>query len=257
MCVCVCVCKNKLKILQTFFQCPNNAGSAYFNYKHSHSIVLLAICDAEYVLTFVDIGGYGRRSDGGIFRDSIIGHKFNNHEMNLPKPESLTMDGLPLPYVLVGDEAFQLTEYLLRPYPGKDLNQERTIFNYRLSRARRTIENTFGILVSRWRILKRPIICTIEKSMKIVQAIVCLHNWLRKQDIGVNQYVDETFIDQNRLDEFVPGSWREDIEDCSALRDITTCGSNNSTRNAIEIRENFCNYYSNEGAVSWQFDNVY
>lgn len=85
----MCVCKNKLKILQTFFQCPNNAGSAYFNYKHSHSIVLLAICDAEYVLTFVDIGGYGRRSDGGIFRDSIIGHKFNNHEMNLPNQNLL------------------------------------------------------------------------------------------------------------------------------------------------------------------------
>jgi len=213
---------------------------------------LLAICDADYILTFVDIGGYGRRSDGGIFRDSIMGHKFNNQEMNLPKPESLTVDGLFLPYVLVGDEAFQLTEYLLRPCPGKSLNQERTIFNYRLSRARRTIENTFGILISQWRILKRPIICTIEKSMKIVQAIVCLHNWLRKQDIGVNQYVDETLINRNRLDEFVSESWRKDIED-SALRDITTCGNNNSTRNAIKIRENFCNYFT-EGAIPWQFN---
>lgn len=70
--------------------------------------------------------------------------------MNLPKPESLTADGPPLPYVLVGDEAFQLTDYLLRPYPEKGgLNEDRRIFNYRLSRARRTIENTFGILISR------------------------------------------------------------------------------------------------------------
>ncbi|XP_071638920.1 uncharacterized protein [Temnothorax longispinosus] len=237
-------------------QCPDNAGSAYFNYKHSHSIVLLGICSADYIFTFVDIGGYGRRSDGGIFRDSIIGHKFNNREMNLPKPASLTINGPPLPYVLVGDEAFQLTEYLLRPYPGKGvLNQERTIFNYRLSRARRTIENTFGILVSRWRILKRPIICTVEKSMKIVQAIVCLHNFLRIQDIGVNQYVDDTLVDQDRPDGFVAGSWREDIE-ISALRDITTCGNNNSTRNAIEIRENFCNYFNTEGVIPWQFNNV-
>ncbi|XP_029679979.1 uncharacterized protein LOC115245692, partial [Formica exsecta] len=236
--------------------CPDNAGSAYFNYKHSHSIVLIGICNADYILTFVDIGAYGRRSDGGIFRDSIIGHKFNNREMNLPKSEPLTIDGPSLPYVLVGDETFQLTEYLLRPYPGKGgLNQERTIFNYRLSRARRTIENTFGILVSQWRILKRPIICTVEKSMKIVQAIVCLHNWLRKQDIGVNQYVDETLVDQDRPDGFVPGSWREDIEN-SVLRDITTCGNNNSTRNAIKIRENFCNYFNTEGTVPWQFNNV-
>lgn len=70
--------------------------------------------------------------------------------MNLPEPEAITSDGQSLPYVLVGDEAFQLSDYLLRPYPGREcLNQDKKIFNYRLSRARRTIENTFGILVSR------------------------------------------------------------------------------------------------------------
>lgn len=57
--------------------------------------------------------------------------------MNLPEPEPITSDGQP--YVLVGDEAFQLTDYLFRPYPGKEhLNQDRIIFNYCLSRARRT-----------------------------------------------------------------------------------------------------------------------
>ncbi|XP_044584731.1 protein ALP1-like [Cotesia glomerata] len=139
-------------------QCPDNAGSSFYNYKNSHSIVLMAICDANYSFTFVDIGAYGRRSDGGIFRDSQMGQKFQQMQMNLPNPEQLTVDGLPLPYVMVGDEAFQLTNYLLRPYPGKGgLNQERNIFYYRLSRARTTIENSFGILVNRWRILKKPI----------------------------------------------------------------------------------------------------
>ncbi|XP_071642980.1 uncharacterized protein [Temnothorax longispinosus] len=133
-------------------QCPN-AGSAYFNYKNSHSIVLLGICDANYLFTFIDIGAYGRRSDGGIFKDSLMGQKFNEKKMNLPKPEPLTVDGMPLPYVLVGDEAFQLTDYLLQPYPGKGgLNPDRNIFNFRISRARRTIENSFGILVCQWRI---------------------------------------------------------------------------------------------------------
>lgn len=202
----------------------------------------------------MDIGGYGRRSDGGIFRDFTVGQKFNKAEMNLPKPEPLTVNGPSLPYVLVGDEAFQSTEYLLRRYPGKGgLNQERIIYNYRLSRARRTIENTFGILVSRWRILKRPLICTVNKAMKIVQAVVCLHNWLRQQDIGKNQYVEETLVDQDRSTEFIPGSWREDIEG-SALRNITRYGSNNSTRNAIKIRDEFCKYFNNEGVIPWQFN---
>lgn len=111
--------------------------------------MLLGICDAQYMFTFVDIGAYGRRSDGGIFKDSTMGQKFNLKEMNVPAPEPLSPGGPSLPYVLVGDEAFQLTNYLLRPYSGKGgLNDERNIYNYRLSRARRTIENTFGILVS-------------------------------------------------------------------------------------------------------------
>ncbi|XP_036139143.1 protein ANTAGONIST OF LIKE HETEROCHROMATIN PROTEIN 1-like [Monomorium pharaonis] len=87
-------------------QCPNNSGLSYFNYKNNHSIVLLGICNAKYIFTFVDIGAYGRRSDGGIFKDSLIGQSFDNKQMNLPEAEPITSDGQPLPYVLVGDEAF-------------------------------------------------------------------------------------------------------------------------------------------------------
>ncbi|XP_011868296.1 PREDICTED: uncharacterized protein LOC105562239 [Vollenhovia emeryi] len=153
-------------------ECPPNAGSSYYNYKNSHSIVLLGICDAQYMFTFVDIGAYGRCSDGGVFKNSKMGLKFNLKEMNVPTPEPLSPGGPPLPYVLVGDEAFQLTDYLLRPYPGKGgLNDERNIYNYRLSRARRTIENTFGILVSQWRILKRPINCSMEKTISLLKPL--------------------------------------------------------------------------------------
>ncbi|XP_066592967.1 uncharacterized protein [Prorops nasuta] len=233
-------------------QCPDNAGSSYFNYKKTHSIVLLAICDADYIFTYVDIGAFGRRSDSGIFRSSIVGNKFNNKEMNLPDPEPLTVDGPPLPYVLVGDEAFPLTDYLLRPYSAKGvLTSSKTVFNYRLSRSRKVIENSFGILVSRWRVLKRPIICKVEKAENIVKAIICLHNFLRKQDIEENQYVPETLIDREDY-EFTPGSWRNEIEG-SAIQEIRRLGANNSTHKAIEIREEFCYYFNNEGAIPFQY----
>ncbi|XP_044598676.1 protein ALP1-like [Cotesia glomerata] len=235
-------------------QCPDNGGSSYYNYKHHHSIVLLAICDANYSFTFVDIGAYGRRSDGGIFRDSEMGQKFEQHEMNTPKPELLTADGMPLPYVLVGDEAFQLTNYLLRPYPGRGgLNQNRNIFNYRLSRARRTIENSFGILVSQWRILKKPIESTVENTIKTVQALVVLHNWLRINDEN-NTHIPPHMVDNYGPDGFKPGLWRE--EKNSALDNGKAYGNNYSSRVATKIRDEFCDYVNAEGAVHWQYDRV-
>ena len=41
--------------------------------------------------------------------------------------------GPKLPYVIVGDEGFPQRQNLLRPYPGRYLNQEKSVFNYRLS----------------------------------------------------------------------------------------------------------------------------
>ncbi|XP_067217094.1 putative nuclease HARBI1 [Linepithema humile] len=236
-------------------QCPNNAGSTYYNYKHAHSVVLMAICDARYIFRFVDIGAYGRRSDGGIFGDSAIGKNFNANRMNVPKPSAVA-GGRILPYCLVGDEAFPLKSYLLRPYPGKNgLTSEQDIFNYRLSRARRFIENTFGILASQWRLYRKPIIAFPENAKLMVQATVCLHNWIRKDDIDKNAYVSAGMVDEihaNDPNSFTSGSWRRIFEDGCAFRDIGHCGSNTSARNCIQMRDEFCDYFCSEGEVPWQ-----
>jgi hypothetical protein len=63
----------------------------------------------------------------------------------------------------------------------KTVPKKRT-YNYRLSRARRYIECTFGILSNKWRIFHRPLNVSVEFAEDIVKACTVLHNFLRVRD---------------------------------------------------------------------------
>ncbi|XP_049520516.1 putative nuclease HARBI1 [Dermacentor silvarum] len=65
-------------------QCPDNSGSDYFNYKGFYSIVLLAVADADYRFTLVEVGAQGRTSDGAFFNDSSIREVFEHGSLELP-----------------------------------------------------------------------------------------------------------------------------------------------------------------------------
>lgn len=219
----------------------------------------MAVCTASYICTLVDIGSYGRRSDGGIFKESSFGQKFENDLMNVPPPSQVYDDGPVLEYCIVGDEAFPLKSYLLRPYPGKKTTtQEKQVFNFRLSRARRTIENTFGIIASRWRIFRKPILSNPKHVIAIIKAVICLHNWLRLQDIEDSelktQYVTPEMVDREDENGLIEGTWRNIENGRTAFQDIHRMGNNSSTRKAFEIREKFCDFFNNEGSLGWQYD---
>lgn len=215
--------------------------------------------DANYIIRYVDIGALGRQGDAGVFKHSPISQLLERKEFNIPLPESLYENGPILPYVLVGDEAFPLTNYMMRPYPGKNgMTLEKRIFNYRLSRARRTVENIFGILSSQWRLLRRPILAKVENATKIIQAIVCLHNWLRKHDVERETYVTQELADRPLTDGNIQdGCWRRDLNDNCAFRNITPTRARAHSLCAANIREEFCRYFNEEGEVGWQNIQIY
>lgn len=116
-------------------QAPGNSGSLFFNYKKTFSIVLLALVDANYKFIAVDIGSYGRNSDGGIFCSSNIGKGLERNKFNIPVDTRLPGTTNIVPHVIIGDEAFPLKTYLLRPYPKSQIQDDdsKRHFNYRLS----------------------------------------------------------------------------------------------------------------------------
>jgi hypothetical protein len=185
-------------------QAFENSGSKFRNYKHCFSVILLGICDARYRFLAVDIGTPGRQSDSGIFKASTMGRRLENGEMQVPKPAEIFNGGPVLPYFIVGDEAFPLSSYLMRPYPGRgsgNLTYSQEIFNYRLSRARRIIENAFGILSARWRIYRRPINASEKTVSLIMKATVCLHNFILTKEGGRTHRFGKKYCSPHLLDE--------------------------------------------------------
>jgi len=171
-------------------QAPVNSGSQFFNYKKTFSIVLLALVDAHYRFIAVDIGGYGRNSDGGLFANSKLGKALEKNKLNVPKDNALPNTQTIMPYIIVGDEAFPLKKYLLKPYPGSQIQGDKSkrIFNYRLSRARRVSENVFGILSQKFQLYNRRLKLKPENADKIILTTCILHNYLRDYSINVQDH---------------------------------------------------------------------
>ena len=185
--------------------------------------MLLAVCDAQYTFTFVDIGGYGSSNDSSILNNSNLGKAAESGSLDFLCPEPL--DGFPsvsIPYFFVGDEAFGLKSWMQRPYPGKSLPEDERIFNYHLSRARRIIENCFGVLAARWRIFHSPVQTSVATAEKIVQASIYMHNYLRQTNSAV--YCPAGFIDsEDSSGQIKPGEWRAIVSEDStngALRSL-------------------------------------
>ena len=189
-------------------QNPSNCGSEFFNYKHFFSVLLLAIVDANYKFIYVEAGATGRSGDAGVFSESALKKALDNNSLNLPPPANV--DGIShhkITHYFVGDYAFSLTTTLMKPYPQRLLDKPKRIFNYRLKRARRVVENAFGILACRFRVFLTTIRLQPEKETYLILAGCCLHNFL----VETNKHTYTSACDvENANHNVTPRSWRSD-----------------------------------------------
>ncbi|XP_042867517.1 putative nuclease HARBI1 [Penaeus japonicus] len=226
---------------------PAGSGSYYHNYKGFKSVILMAIVNANYEFMMVDVGRNGRMSDGGVFQTTTFCKKLHRHELNLP---SADMNKEGLNFVFLGDDAFALHENLLKPFALRDLTIEKRIFNYRVSRARRVVENAFGILANRFRIFHTTINMSPNKIDVVVLACCILHNVLRQKNKG--GYSPTTMVDREDIEsrQLIPGSWRNEEQLTPLQANLNNTGQAGGKQN----RDKYVTYFNTTGAVPWQND---
>lgn len=227
---------------------PVGSGSYFYNYKSYYSIVLLGIVDANLEFILADVGCNGRVSDGGVIQETAFYHRLKERKLNLPSIQETKEN---LNFVFVADDAFGLREDLLKPFPMKKLTHEQRVFNYRLSRARRVVENAFGILATRFRVFHTTISFEPCKVINIVLACVALHNFLRRK--CRKNYTPASILDSEDIEmgTLVEGEWRKD-----PLPDHAYQGLEIKPRKPTDLakssRLQYVNYFTGKGRVAWQ-----
>lgn len=212
---------------------PHGGGSMFYNYKSFFSIVLLAMSDANYCFTYINVGSCGKNSDSSIFKESTLFRNLENGNMHIPAARPLPGTDIAVQHVIIGDGAFGISKHVLKPYSRINMTYKKKIYNYRLSRARRYIESTFGIMSNKFRIFHKPMNVGFNLAKDIVKACCILHNFIRIRD-GYNE---------------------EDTLSIMGLEDMVI---NEPARGGNDLRDLYANYFiSDAGRLPWQDNYIF
>ena len=114
---------------------PQDNPTDYYNRKGFHSVLMQAVVDHQGIFTDIYIGWPGRVHDARVFSNSDLFHKGQNGQL-LPDWKK-NINGVAVPLVILGDPAYPLLTWLMKPYPEyMGMPHKNRRFNYNLSRAR-------------------------------------------------------------------------------------------------------------------------
>lgn len=233
-------------------QAPIKSGTEYVNYKGQYSIVLLAVVDASYSFIYVDVGCQGRISDGSVLKNANFFSELHAGNLHLPTENALHGRTKPVPFVFIADDTFPLQNHIMKPYPmNKEADSRKRIFNYRLNRARRTVENALGLLSAVFQVLRKPLLLQPEKAKLVVLSCVFLHNFLQKSDTSRNIYNPPGTFDMENDGEVIRGGWRKESGEFTSFLPLNRVAKK-SVISAQEFRDEFTEYFSTSGRVPWQ-----
>ena len=135
----------------------------YFSRKQKHTVNTQAVIGSNLEFLSVATGYPGSLHDARVLRNTEIFHRCENGQI-LTSPIDV-IEGIKVRPLLIGDSAYPLSEWLIKPYRyNANLTPEQKLFNRRLSGARSTVERAFGLLKARWRCLLKRLDHEIENA---------------------------------------------------------------------------------------------
>ena len=168
---------------------PKEHHTDYYNRKCHHFVIIQGVVDYIYRFTNINVGHAGKHHDAHVLRESPLFRKACAGQL-LPRWTE-TIDNTEIPLFLIGDPAYPLLLWLMKAYSGNHLTAEQRIFNYRISRARMTVECAFGRLKGRLRYLLKRLDNDLPSVSGIVKACCTLHNICEIH----GEYFDENWLD--------------------------------------------------------------
>ena len=152
-------------------------------------MLIQAIVNHNYLFTDIYIGWPGRVHDARVLVHSDF---YKQAVAVLPSSKSKLIGGVQAPPYIIGDAAYPLKSWLMKPFPQTELTEDMKTYNYRISRPRMVVENAFGRLKGRWRHLIKRCDMTVDKVPNIIAACCVLHNVCELYQEGYDERWSET-----------------------------------------------------------------
>ena len=234
-------------------QCPHTSDtwkqvSATFSRWNFHHT--LGAIDGKHVpircpkFLWVDVGTNGSSSDVQIFNECYLRLGIVDGTLDIPDAEPLPY----MPYFLIGDDTFSLRTWLMKLFSARGLPDEERIFNYRLSHARRVVENSFASWPTDLVVFSPPGV----RIQRLLPLLYCtLHIIMRLRYPGIHQGIADEEDDNHRV---IPGQWKQG----ACLQDIEDVPGGNRDIQVAKRQRLYLKHYYNVpvGATAWQRDMI-
>ena len=172
----------------TIVESGNNPGSFFSGHYMTYGINVQAVCDADSRFIYFGVIAPGKCSDQVAFERTSIFDRVAAFNTG---------------FYLVGDAAYTLSDVMLVPFVGSQRDDPtQDTFNFFLSQLRIRIEMAFGLLQTKWCVLKKNLSTSLETSARILDSCARLHNYVINEKIIDNEIMDDNQI----LTEIIPVS---------------------------------------------------